>query len=71
MSLVQKAKQHLADNRMTFLEHLQFAGGHGLRCLKAGCMLLIHGILPCFFRRAGSRLVHELSRDFTEHRLMR
>jgi hypothetical protein len=67
VSLIKKAKKHLADNSMSYGEHFAFAFRHGLRCLKAGGMLITHSVMPCFFRRAGSRLVHELSKDFTEH----
>ena len=39
-----------------------------LCCIKAGVYLCIHGILPCFRRRAGTRLVRRLNKDFTEHK---
>jgi hypothetical protein len=29
---------------------------------------VIHAIFPCWFRRAGSRLVHRMEQDFSEHR---
>lgn len=63
---VERAKSHLVSNRMSYREHLLFAAKHGGRCIKAGGMLLIHSLLPCFFRRAGSRLVYRMALDFTE-----
>ena len=53
---------------MTYSEHFRFAAGHGVGCMVAACYLIIHAFLPCFYRHAGSRLVHELEQDFTDHR---
>lgn len=63
-----RARSHLAQNKMTYRQHFVFAGGHGLRCLKAATYLTIHAIAPCFFERAGSRLVERMEKDFKEHR---
>ena len=52
---------------MTYCQHWMFAVGHGLRCVRAGLYLCIHGLLPCFYRRAGSKLVHRLEQDFVDH----
>ena len=68
MSLYRKAVEHLRENKMTYREHFRFAGGHGLRCLKAAGYLVVHAIAPCWFRRAGSQLVERMERDFNEHR---
>ncbi|OUV75948.1 MAG: hypothetical protein CBC91_06820 [Rickettsiales bacterium TMED131] len=68
MTLKQKWKKHLKENNMSYWEHWKFAVGHGLVCMKAGIYLCIHGMFPCFYRRAGTKLVRHLDRDFTEHR---
>lgn len=68
MSLYQRAVEHLRENKMTYREHFRFAGGHGLRCLKAAGYLVVHAIAPCWFRRAGSQLVERMERDFDDHR---
>lgn len=65
-SLVNKWRDHLKDNHMTYCEHFVFAVGHGLSCLRAGIYLIIHGFLPCFYRKAGSKLIHRLEKDFIE-----
>lgn len=67
MTLIERARGHLRRNRQTYVQHLLFAGGHGVRCLRAGWYLLIHAIAPCFFERAGSTLVRAMEKDFTEH----
>ena len=65
-SLVKRWKLHLKNNNMTYCDHFRFAVGHGITCLKAGIYLIIHGFFPCFYQHAGSELVHELEKDFTE-----
>jgi len=64
--LIQKAKQHLINNNMTYSKHLMFAFGYGIQCIKAGLCLCYHSIFPCFFEHSGSRLVHKLEKVFTE-----
>ena len=66
-SLVKKAKKHLSKNNMTYLGHMKFALGHGLICIKAGIMLCVHSAFPCFFERAGSKLVRHLKMSFDRH----
>lgn len=63
--LIRKWIDHLNENNMTYCGHLCFAVGHGLRCIKAGLYLVIHGLLPCFYQKAGSNLIHELDQVFT------
>lgn len=71
MTLYIRGRNHLLRNNMTYRQHFAFAAGHGFRCLRAAALLLIHSLLPCFFERAGSRLVERMSRDFVEHRRAR
>ncbi len=68
MILIKRWAEHLKENNMSYWNHFKFAVGHGLCCIKAGVYLCIHGVLPCFRRRAGSKLVRRLNRDFTEHK---
>lgn len=68
MTLLEKAKTHLQQNKMSYWQHLRFASKHGCRCLLAGFYLLVHGCLPCFYRHAGSDLVQELNQVFTDWR---
>ncbi len=68
MTLVDVAKEHLIENKMTYREHFVFGMRHGFSCLRAGTYLLIHAILPCFHRGAGSNLVAKLNKHFTDWR---
>lgn len=65
---ISKWQKHLYENKMTYWQHWLFAIGHGIRCIRAGVYLCIHGILPCFYQQAGSKLVSQLEKEFTEHR---
>lgn len=58
---------HLKNNNMNYCKHLVFAVTHGLICLEAGILLIIHGFLPCFFQRVGTLLVKELNKSFDNH----
>ena len=67
MNLKQKWNEHLSKNTKNYCEHWKFAVGHGVRCIKAGIYLCIHGFFPCWYRKAGTKLVHKLEQEFTEH----
>jgi len=66
MELKKKWNNHLDENNMTYWQHFRFAVYHGLICIRAGVYLCIHGFLPCFRRRAGTKLVQRLDKVFTE-----
>jgi hypothetical protein len=61
-------KNHLSENNMAYCEHFRFAISHGFRCIQAGLYLIIHALLPCFFKSAGSDLIHKLDQSFIEWR---
>jgi len=53
---------HPASVGETYGEHLQAAGGFGLRMILGGMACLLHGLLPFLFIRTGSStiaLLHE------------
>jgi len=64
--LINQCEEHLKNNHMTYTEHFRFSSFHGCLCIKAGFLLFAHSILPCFFQKAGSRLVHRLEKVFIE-----
>lgn len=66
INLIKKAKHHLQQNEMSYFGHLSFAIFYGFVCIKAGIFLCIHSVFPCFFQKAGSRLVHKLEKIFLE-----
>lgn len=65
------SRDHLRRNRMTYLGHMRFASLHGALCIRAGIMLLVHSVLPCWFERAGSEHVRRLKMSFDRHELER
>jgi hypothetical protein len=68
MNCIKRGRKHLRKNNMTYVSHFDFAFRHGVRCILAGVLLIVHSIVPCIFRRVGSRLVSRLAQDFKEHR---
>lgn len=70
-SMIQRAREHLRRNRMTYTAHMRFAASHGAACIRAGIMLLIHSLAPCWFERAGSNLVRRLRESFDRHEMQR
>lgn len=66
--MLKKSLEHLKENKMSYIEHFLFAFFHGLKCIKAGCFLILHSVIPAFYPKAGSKLVTILSRSFTIHR---
>jgi len=63
-----KIKQHLQENNMTYYQHFKFAMVHGLICILAGLCLIVHSFLPCIFQTAGSDLVQSLAIVFKKRR---
>lgn len=68
MGLSKKWKDHLKNNEMSYYKHFIFAVTHGLICLEAGLLLIVHGFLPCFFQSVGTLLVRELNKSFDRQR---
>ena len=69
--MISRSRDHLRRNRMTYLGHMRFAASHGAACIRAGIMLVIHSLAPCWFERAGSNLVRRLRESFDRHELER
>ena len=43
-----------------YFEHMCFAGWFAARLLLAGCVALIHAIVPCLFEKTASRMIGEM-----------
>ncbi len=59
--MLKKSRQHLIDTEEEYFHHQAFAIRYGLSCLKAGCMAIIHGLIPAFFQTAASEKVEEIA----------
>ena len=64
MNLKKRWTEHLDENKMNYIEHLIFALYHGVLCCLAGCLLMIHSLLPCFFQTTGSDLIESMRKRF-------
>ena len=65
--IIKKSLEHLKENKMTYCQHFMFAAIHGLRCIKAGILLICHSIVPAVFVRTGSNLINKLNNSFIDH----
>jgi hypothetical protein len=64
MPLLDAARQHLAENGMTYGQHAAFALRCALLCGAAAVLLAIHAILPCWWQTAGADLTRRLKEHF-------
>lgn len=60
--------EHPATVGETYGEHLFQASRFGFKLLSAGCACLIHGLMPCLFKRTGSDAIRELHEIMVTHR---
>ena len=67
MNIKKRSVSHLKENSMHYKEHFKFALFHGTLCIKAGLLLIIHGIIPGLYPKTGSILVNLLNKSFTDH----
>ena len=67
--MIQRSRDHLRRNGMTYADHMRFAAWHGAVCIRAGLLLLVHAVAPCWFQTAGSRLVRRMGKSFDRHEL--
>jgi type IV secretory pathway VirB6-like protein len=56
-----KIRQHLQENNMSYFQHFKFAIFHGFVCILAGVCLIAHALIPSVFQTAGSDLVQSLA----------
>ena len=63
--MLQRSRDHLAANSMTYAEHMRFASFHGASCIRAGIILLVHAVVPGVWETAGGRLLGRLQQSFT------
>ena len=61
MNLIRPFTEHPASVGETYGEHLIRAVYFGTRMVFAGVACLVHGVLPFFFVRTGSRAIAELN----------
>ena len=65
--IFEKSKRHLAENNMTYWQHLKFASSYGIQLIIAGCFLIIHSFIPAFFSQTGIYITNKLNKVFTKN----
>lgn len=63
--MIQRAREHLRENGMTYAEHMRFAAYYGTACIRSGLRLLVHAVHPGVYRTAGGELLRRLREVFT------
>ena len=61
--MLKKCQDHLESVHETYLQHLCFAAGIGLRLLGTGVAVILHGLFPAVFQYTGSREIFRLHDD--------
>ena len=59
---------HPAEINETYFQHLLAASRFALRLSLAAAACLIHALVPCFFTRKASDMLHSLHTDMHTHR---
>ena len=63
--------RHPASVGETYIEHMQVAGGFGLRLFLASLACFVHALLPFLFERTGSTAIQALHGSMVTSRLRR
>jgi hypothetical protein len=63
-----KIKEHLTENNMTYYQHFKFAVFFGCLSLVAGFCLIVHSFFPCWFQTTGSDLVGLMANVFKKRK---
>ena len=66
--MIDKIRQHLKDNNMSYFEHAKFSGMLAIRFAKMSFGAVIHAFMPCYFETYSSDCVKNMYRDFASKR---
>ena len=55
--------KHPEDEGMTYSEHLVRACCLGTKMMYGGLCLLVHGLIPGFHQRTGTRIINQLQEE--------
>ena len=62
-----ESKEHLAEKKMSYCTHLRKAVSLSFHSARASLALLIHGIVPAWFKTTGSSVILTLAEDLSEY----
>lgn len=65
--MINASKQHLAQNQISYVQHLKFAFWAGGLLLWAGFTSIIHSLIPALFPGVAARTVLRLYRIRIQH----
>lgn len=62
-----ESKEHLTETKMSYCAHLKHAVSLSFHSARASLALLIHGVVPAWFKKTGSTIILTLAEDLSEH----
>ncbi len=62
---------HPASVNESYTEHLAQASRFGFSMIFAGLACLLHGLIPCLFKKTGSKTISTLHHDMVTHRVVK
>jgi hypothetical protein len=57
---------HPASVDESYVQHMRFAAGFGVRLLAAAGAAFVHALIPCLFEKTASRMVADMHRRLIE-----
>ena len=62
-----ESKEHLAEKKLSYCAHLKKAVSLSFHSARASVALLIHGVVPAWFKNTGSTIILTLAEDLSEY----
>jgi hypothetical protein len=58
--MIKDSQEHLNEVKETYFQHMAIAFKIGLTMLVTGVFCLIHGLIPCLFKKTGSNQIAKM-----------
>jgi hypothetical protein len=58
--MIEDSQEHLNEVNETYFQHMRIAFKIGFTMLVTGVFCLIHGLIPCLFKKTGSNQIAKM-----------
>jgi hypothetical protein len=58
--MIKDSQEHLNEVNETYFQHMRIAFKIGFTMLVTGVFCLIHGLIPCLFKKTGSNQIAKM-----------
>ena len=62
-----ESNEHLTEAKMSYCAHLKHAVSLSFHSARASLALLVHGVVPAWFKTTGSTIILTLAEDLSEY----